>query len=320
MEAMKIIMEIKYKVSVIISTRNRETLLSSCLDSLINQTIVQENSYEIIIVDNGSKDNTKQIASSAKNKFKHIKYIYQGKLGLSKARNTGAFHATGEIICFLDDDTVAVKNYIKEVMKSFSNDNVVCVGGKIVASWPHNTKPNWFNEKFGHVVGQTSFGDKSRFMKKNEFPFGGNIAFRKEVFNKFKGFNESLGRKGNNYITGEEINLCYKLQKKGHEFFYNNEAIMFHIVGKTRATKEFFLTSLFGKGITEGYQKKNNRGILIFFLYLFIKIFLICLSYLKIILLPINEEDKFKPKCRVSYNLGYIYFFLLGQSIEDLQR
>lgn len=308
-----------YNISFIISTRNRADLLRNCLDALINQDNVEKDSYEIVVVDNGSDTNdTKHVVDSLQGRFKHMKYVYQEKLGLSIARNTGVEYADGDLICFLDDDTIPDKNYIREIIYSFKNHDIACLGGKIVAAWPQGIPPVWFDEKFGDIVGETSFGIESGFMKKDEFPFGGNIAFRKEIFQIFNGFNENLGRKGNNYITGEEMDLCYRLQENGYKFFYNHKAVVFHVVGENRASKKYFLDSTFGKGITLAYLKRNNKSFLIFVSSFFVKLFFVLFSYITLSLRNLSEKEKFKLKCIISSNLGYFYAVLLGLDLGDL--
>lgn len=91
------------KVSVIIPTYNRKNIVLKSLKSVINQTY---KNIEIIIVDDGSTDGTKDTIESyiIKNKINNIKYYYQENSGVSEARNNGVIHSTGSIICFLDSD------------------------------------------------------------------------------------------------------------------------------------------------------------------------------------------------------------------------
>lgn len=302
----------KYNLSIIISTRNRCYLLKKCLDRLLGQKGCESIKYEIIIVDNKSTDKTKEVVELTTKQFKHIRYIFEKTLGLSIARNAGARYAQADIICFIDDDTLPDDYYIYEMYASFSKKMTVCVGGRIVAQWPNRYPPRWFHHAFYNVVGQTSYGSKSRIMEKKEFPFGGNIAFKKEVFFKLGGFNEGLGRKGNNFICGEEIDLCSRLEKQGYGKYYSSKAIVHHIVGEHRTTKEYFRRSIFGKGVTEGYQKLKNSGTITFSIYVFIRLGLLLITALVHFIsnfLPINEKFRFFLRCKISWYLGYFYFF-----------
>ncbi|NLF42696.1 MAG: glycosyltransferase family 2 protein [Bacteroidales bacterium] len=88
----------KKKISVIIPTYNRALYLTKAVDSVLEQTY---RNYEIIVVDDGSTDNTKEVLLPYRDK---IRYIYQDNKGVSTARNTGILKANGELIAFLDSD------------------------------------------------------------------------------------------------------------------------------------------------------------------------------------------------------------------------
>jgi glycosyltransferase involved in cell wall biosynthesis len=100
--------------SIVIPTYNRAHLILRAIDSVIAQTY--EN-WELIIVDDGSTDNTKQIISLYLEKYSHIRYIYQENSERSAARNKGIQNAVGEYICFLDSDDY----YLPERLERFHN-------------------------------------------------------------------------------------------------------------------------------------------------------------------------------------------------------
>ena len=219
---------------MIISTRNRAELLSQCLKAMVRQEGVAPEAYEIIVVDNGSTDDTRQVVETIQQQFPRTRYLYEPRLGLSIARNAGVRHAAGQIVCFTDDDAIPSSNYVSEILASFKDPRVACVGGKVVASWPDGAPPAWFSPKYANVVAQTTFGETPRLMRKGEFPFGCNISFRKDAFQGLGGFDESLGKRGKNNIWGEEIDLCHRLQAEGSHFFYNPAAAILHVVGRSR--------------------------------------------------------------------------------------
>lgn len=99
------------KVSVIIPVYNVELYLRECLNSVINQTL---DNYEIIIVDDGSTDNSLNIASQYKEKYGFVKILKQSNLGASVARNVGVKNAKGEYIYFLDSDDYIEKDTLKK--------------------------------------------------------------------------------------------------------------------------------------------------------------------------------------------------------------
>jgi len=114
------------EVSVIIPIYNREKKLGICLKSVLNQTYKD---YEIIVVDNNSTDNTKQVIKEFQKKNKKIKYLFETKKGIGAARNTGEKNAKGKIILMTDSDCIVPKNWIKEMIKPMIEENYDAVQG-----------------------------------------------------------------------------------------------------------------------------------------------------------------------------------------------
>ncbi len=98
----------RFKISVIIPVYNGQSYLSEAVSSVLNQSFTP---YEIIIVDDGSIDNTKQICEDLNKK---IKYIYQENAGAAAARNNGINHATGNYLAFLDADDLWTVNRLQD--------------------------------------------------------------------------------------------------------------------------------------------------------------------------------------------------------------
>jgi glycosyltransferase involved in cell wall biosynthesis len=305
------------QISVVISTRNRAGQLRLCLEALTSQRNVAPEAYEIIVVDNGSTDLTEQTVKTIQRGFAQITYLYEEKLGLSIARNAGARHAQGAILCFTDDDAVTCPNYVGEVLSSFVDPATACVGGKVIASWPDGSPPDWFSPKYAHVVAQTSFGETPRRMRNGEFPYGCNISFRKETFEAFGGFDENLGKRGGNNIWGEEIDLCHRIQRQGLQFFYNPRAVVTHTVGRGRATQHYFIESIFGKGVTEGYQKRAHKGPAVFTAYLLLKVARLAMTSVSYLLAAswLSEPSRFRLRCAISWYAGYLYFLAVWNDL-----
>jgi GT2 family glycosyltransferase len=240
----------------------------------------------------------------------------------SSACRSHATQAKGQIISFTDDDAIPTPQYVAELLSPYSDPAVTCVGGKIVAAWPDGTPPDWFCPRYGNVVGQTSFGHSPRPMRKDEFPFGGNISFRKESFEALGGFDENLGKRGDNNVWGEEIDLCHRLQRTGARFFYNPRAEIAHIVGRTRATKRHFIESIFGKAVTEGRQKLTHKGTIVFALYLLLKAarLVTTSTYYLVAGHRLSEAGTFRLRCEISWYAGYLYFLAVREDLGSITR
>jgi len=103
-------------LSVIICTYNRADLLKQVLESLRSQTLPQSE-FEIILIDDGSSDNTREIVESFQSCLP-LKYFYQRNAGLASAKNHGIFAAHGRIVLFLDDDDIATPTLLEEHLKT----------------------------------------------------------------------------------------------------------------------------------------------------------------------------------------------------------
>ena len=105
----------KYKLSIIVPIYNVEKYLEQCVNSLIAQDI-NMNNYEIIMVNDGSTDNSKTIAEQLAEKYQNVTLYNQDNQGLSGARNTGMEHARGEYLMFVDSDDYLEKNSLKNLI------------------------------------------------------------------------------------------------------------------------------------------------------------------------------------------------------------
>ena len=160
----------KNKISVIIPVYNGEKTLKQCLTSIIKQDYID---YEIIIVDNNSIDNTKEIINNYMINNKNIRYIFEEKKGRGAARNAGINNSTGEIIAMTDSDCIVPSNWVSEITKPIRED-----GEKIVMGLEENILENYWSkniqeeqEKFfrSHVGGNyIDFIDTKNFAIRSE--------------------------------------------------------------------------------------------------------------------------------------------------------
>lgn len=109
-------------ITVIICTHNREQFLGSCLKSLYQQTLPQEE-YEVLVVDNASTDRTKAVCEEYL-PHENFCYIFEAIPGLSQARNTGWQHGQGRYIAFIDDDATAVPDWLEKILVSFQESEL----------------------------------------------------------------------------------------------------------------------------------------------------------------------------------------------------
>lgn len=181
-------MQIDSSISVVICIYNGGRTLKDAIDSLLEQDY-PENGYEIILVNDGSSDNSelicRDIIELRRNKEPKLTYVFQENAGLGSARNTGIFLSKGDLVAFIDQDATAHKNWLTETRKAFNDDQTIgAVGGKIELL---NNK-SWF-ATFIHWI---QYYGEDRFGKEKIPLVGTNMAFRKEVFQRVGGFFENF--------------------------------------------------------------------------------------------------------------------------------
>ena len=130
------------RISAIICTLNRAAYLEKAIQSLADQTLPEEQ-FEIIVVDNGSTDNTKTMVEGFKH-LENLRYIYEPIMGLSQARNTGWQNAQGDYVAYLDDDAIACPEWLERIVQAFDTvePRPGSVGGKVIPVWEAE-RPAW---------------------------------------------------------------------------------------------------------------------------------------------------------------------------------
>lgn len=195
----------KLLISVVVLVYNSERTIGACIESLVNQGDSMEN-YEILIVNDGSTDKTLQILS--KYPVRIISHAHNQ--GIPRARNTGINNAKGEIIAFTDSDCIVSRDWISQIKKNLSkSSNVDALGGPLL-SYRKNTK---LIARYYGIIGD-AYGNVGKLATNNS-------AYRKTVLFEVKGFNETL-------LTGEDVDLCWKIEDGGYNIAYDKKFIAFH--------------------------------------------------------------------------------------------
>ncbi|WP_166965688.1 glycosyltransferase family 2 protein [Yeosuana marina] len=158
-------------VSIIICTYNRASYLNTCISSIIDQTNQQ---WELIIVDDGSDDNTYNIVNPYLQKYSNIRYVKHKNIKLALSRNVGLLLATGTYITFLDSDDTFKENHIQSRLDFMvENDQVDLIYGGVDLHEdifvPDFYKPNFLINVKECVLGSTFFGKRSVFFELGGF-------------------------------------------------------------------------------------------------------------------------------------------------------
>jgi glycosyltransferase involved in cell wall biosynthesis len=250
--------------TVIISTYNRCRNLPRCLDALERQSGVDGLAWEVLVVDNNSTDDTRNVVESfAARSSMHLRYAFEPEQGLSNARNRGVRESSAPLYAFIDDDIAASPGWLAAFHRTFLIHDADAVGGRIHLD-PSLSLPRWVDAhaELKGFLGYQDFGDEPFQMDGlRRYPFGGNMAFHRRVSERIGHFDPRLGRKGlgsrrSELFKGEEGDYFRRLTEAAGRIFYAPEAIVFHRVEPFQLKKRYFRTIHFNAG----YQKGLDDG------------------------------------------------------------
>jgi len=239
-------------VSVVICTHRTERYsdLMEAIDSLKAQSY---NNFEIVVVVDGNKELYEKIRGS-EIKIDRI-ILNEENLGLSESRNSGIKESKGDIIAFFDDDAVADKNWLEELVRMYEEHDAIAAGGKILPKWV-SKKPKYLPEEFYWLIGATHKGFPEE-MTEVRNTFGSNLSFKAEGLKALDGFRSEMGVKGRGLLQGEETELCERMSNKfGMGVIYNPEAIVYHTVFPERLRMRFLLRRAFWQGYSKRLMKE----------------------------------------------------------------
>ena len=238
------------KISVVICTYNRATYLPDALHSLYMQTL-SKNGFEVIIANNNSTDNTKDVVLDFIEQHKDANFIYVDEFtqGASFARNTGAALAKSPLLCFMDDDAIANDDYLKRIANFFEEyKDADGLGGRIIPKYIPE-EPKWMSYYVSSLVGNFDYSKDVCVFAEGKYPLESNMIIKTEDFKAVNGFNTELpGVVGTLRIGGEGKEFFYKLQSTRKKIYYDPNIIVQHVVETKKLTKEYMYRVASGIG------------------------------------------------------------------------
>jgi len=249
------------KISVVICTYNRAKTLSTAVESLAVQSLPDSLVWEIVVVDNNSPDQTRQVVEDLQRRYpERIRYVLERMQGISNARNAGIMAAKGEIVAFLDDDETATTDWVQNLTANLHTGEWAGSGGRVLppASF---TPPSWLSIKGSFASGPLAAFDLGLEPGPLSEPaFGANMAFRKEVFEKCGGFRTDLGRIGKSMLSNEDTEFGRRVMAAGLRLRYEPSALTYHPVEDSRLKKQYFLDWWYCKGRSDVRELGNPAG------------------------------------------------------------
>lgn len=230
------------RISIVICTYNRAGSLQRTLDSITAMSVPEDLLWEVIIVDNNSQDNTREIVDEFKaNSGLDVVYAFEGEQGLSYARNRGILKAKGEIVAFTDDDVVIDERWLVHLHEAFEIHNPAVVGGRVLIQ-SELPAPGWFSKGVSDPLGGFDRGD-NMIIADSQYSglvgIGANMGFRRRVFDTYGFFRTDLGRKGNTLGMGEETELYWRIKNRGEKCIYYPHATVYHCIDSRKMNKKY---------------------------------------------------------------------------------
>ncbi len=241
-------------ISVIICTYNRDKYIFNVLQSIAVGTYLPDK-YEIIVVNNNCTDNTEAELHRFADDYPDVnmKIVRETSQGLSYARNCGIRESKGDILVYVDDDATVNKDYLSAYSVFFANNpEVDAAGGPIVPHYEDGLEPDWMTYHLKRLLtGYLYFGGKERNFPGDNYPGGGNAAYRKRVFETVGLYNVELGRNGDSLAGGEEKDIFNKMTVAGMSFKYIPDAILYHSIPHYKLEPEYFNRLTYSIGSSE---------------------------------------------------------------------
>jgi glycosyltransferase involved in cell wall biosynthesis len=208
-------------ISVVIPTYNRSDILQKALDAYKDQSLPQEQ-FEILVIDDGSTDGTKEVAVNTSKTQPNIRYFHQPHGGPAKARNLGIEQAKGPIILFTGDDCIPDKHLIQEHLRIHKKGEAIAVLGHI--DWHPELEITAFMR---YINTDTQFSYPRIKETPQNVPFGyfytSNISIPKKYLELAGTFDTDFTE-----AVWEDVELGYRIWRSGVRIIYNPRAITYH--------------------------------------------------------------------------------------------
>jgi len=299
-------------ITVILCTYNRCQSLAKALESVAAQTLPESVEWEVLVVDNNSRDQTREVVEDFCRRHPgHFRYLFEPQQGKSYALNAGIREARGEVLAFMDDDVTVEPTWLINLTAPLRDGEWAGAGGRILLEGTFSS-PRWLALDGPYSMGHTLYahfdlGDQP--LELGRAPFGTNMAFRKEIFEKYGAFRTDMGPSPGSEIRHEDAEFGHRLLAAGERLCYEPSAVVYHPAPENRVQKDYFLTWWFDFGRAVVREWGRGRAVLgIPRLYLkILKLGTIVMAErLGGWMLSMNPQKRFYNKCWVWATAGQI--------------
>lgn len=247
-------------VSIIIPTYNRAHSITYTLDSFLTQDYPEEQ-YEIIVCDNNSTDNVKEVVLDYVEKYgeNRIKYMFEGRQGVHYARNSAAKTAKGDILYFTDDDMLAKEDLLKELIPIFNyNSRIGCATGKVLPKW-ETEPPKWIKKYCTNsLLSLNDLGKRTIIRNYDVGVYSCHEAIRREAFWETGGFHPEYTK--DVYLGDGETGLNQDIIKNGWKMAYVGKSVIYHMIPSGRMTQKHINKVMSNNGNASSYREYRKKS------------------------------------------------------------
>jgi glycosyltransferase involved in cell wall biosynthesis len=239
-------------ISVIVCTHNRAALLPRVIGQLRAQDYPQA-AFQIIVVDNGSIDNTTQVVKRfSAEPGVSVRYVAESRPGITFARNRGAEVAHFNYLAYLDDDCSVEPDWLSQLVSGFDlDDNVAAVGGRVVLDWDQQEEPAWLGPELEPWLAAYSHsGTQPKLLEWKARIIECNMALKREAWKAAGGFlgMEQFGSK--HLAASEVLYLLKQIERQRGKVAYIPGAIAHHHIGQR--SRQWMLRRAYWQGVSDG--------------------------------------------------------------------
>ncbi|MDF5709007.1 MAG: hormogonium polysaccharide biosynthesis glycosyltransferase HpsE [Nostoc sp. S4] len=249
--------------TVAIPTYNGESRLPELLERLKNQLQTENLSWEIIVVDNNSTDNTAKLIQTYQVNWQcayPLKYCFEAKQGAAYARKKAVAEAKGKLIGFLDDDNYPIQNWVAAAY-SFAQKypKAGAYGSQIHPDWEVEPPKNF--QRIAPFLAITERGNLPLLYEpKNRLlpPSAGLVICKQAWLESVPDKSILTGRVKGNMLTSEDLEMLSYIQKAGWEIWYNPEMEIYHKIPSSRLQKDYLVPFFKGIGLSRYVTRMVN--------------------------------------------------------------
>lgn len=239
------------RISAIVCTHDRAAYLAKALESLAAQTLSPAD-YEIVVVDNASRDATPSVIASAAGGAAPLVAVHEARRGLAHARNAGLRAARAPYVAYLDDDAVASPEWLATLLDVFERQRPTpgCAGGRVDPIW-EAPRPPWLSDALLPYLTVIDWKLEPGVLDESRYIPGANLAFARAALEAVGGFAPELGRVGTTLLSNEEILVERRLRQRGFTCYWHPDAAVAHHVPASRLDRRWFLGRFWWQGISD---------------------------------------------------------------------